>query len=272
MFVRSSLIYILSLYVLSATAANQPYTNILAMQFVPVPEGEFIMGTQDITAALFELPSGDSAQIKDETPAHRVFIDKPILMGRTEVTQQQWLTVMGTKPGPDSHWQRDDWQQLPVVGVSWYRVQDFIEKLNQQDKNAQYRLPTEAEWEYAARAGSQGLRPFERDGLSQHAWYLENSGDTVQPVATKLANAWGLHDMFGNAWEWVADRYAADYYQRSPKVSPTGPTQGERRVRRGGSYHCEAHLVRSAYRAVDLPQRRYSVLGFRLIAEPIRPN
>jgi len=235
--------------------------------FITIPAGEFIMGTPDLTLAIADLPSPDAAVINDEAPAHKVIFKKSFRLSRTEVTQKLWLQIMHTKPGPYSNWHRDDWQQLPVVSISWLAANRFIEKLNQQSDSTHYRLPTEAEWEYAARAGSTGLRPFPRLALDEYAWYLHSSNDEIQPVATLEANDWGLYDMYGNVWEWVADWYQPNSYANSQTVNPQGPGNGTKRIRRGGSYHCPSHFVRSAYRAADTPDTAYSVLGFRLVAE-----
>ena len=248
------------------TSLADTHTNAQGMEFTPLPAGEFLMGTPDPDALAFELPDGDLDRIRDETPAHRVRFDKPILMQTTEVTQEQWLEVMDTRPGPESHWQREDWRRLPVVSVSWHDVQTFVDRLNDLDPQADYRLPTEAEWEYAARAGRQGVRPMPKEELTSHAWYIANSGDRPHPVGTRRANPWGLHDMFGNVWEWVSDWYAPQYYAHSAQLNPQGPSGGNLKVRRGGSYHCKVHLVRPGYRSADTPDTAYSVIGFRLVA------
>lgn len=246
--------------------------NDIGMVFIHVPAGKFLMGSEDLDEITIEQPDGKAAMVKDETPAHRVVFNHPFYLGSTEVTQQQWLAVMDKRRGPDSHWAHKDWQQLPVVGVTWNDTQDFIKTLNARDTQFRYRLPTEAEWEYAARAGSSGLRPYPVDTLTDHAWYIENSGDEIQPVATRQANAWGLHDLFGNAWEWTSDWYASNYYASSPLVAPAGPAEGTKKIRRGGSFHCQVHLVRPAYRSADTPGTRYSVIGFRLVTEPVSPD
>lgn len=237
------------------------------LDFVHIPPGEFVMGATDETTAVFELPDGDASRIADERPAHRVRITRGYELTRTEVTQGQWADLMKTRPGPAAYWTRPDWRTLPVVSVSWHDAQRFIAALNQRERTTRHRLPTEAEWEYAARAGSAGNRPFPDAALAAHAWFLGNSGDVPHPVGRLPANAWGLHDMLGNAWEWVADRYQPDYYAASPPADPKGPDVGERRVRRGGSYHCAPHLVRVNYRAADTPDTRYSVIGFRVLRE-----
>lgn len=238
-----------------------------SMDFVSLPPGEFVMGATDETAALFELPDGDASQIADERPAHRVRISRGFELARTETTQGQWFDLMKTRPGPAAFWKRRDWRELPVVSVSWNDAQRFVAALNKRENTTRYRLPTEAEWEYAARAGTSGLRPFPDEQLADHAWFLGNSGDVPQPVATRQANAWGLYDMLGNAWEWVADRYAEGAYTVLPVIDPVNVQTGDKRVRRGGSYHCEPHLVRPGYRAADAPDTRYSVLGFRVLRE-----
>lgn len=149
------------------------------------------------------------------------------------------------------------------------RANRFTEELSRMDPDYDYRLPSEAEWEYAARAGSNGLRPFPSDQLFERAWYFDNSSDEPHPVASMPPNTYGLYDMFGNAWEWVADWYAADAYgDGSQRIDPTGPASGEVRIRRGGSYHCPAVETRSAFREANLPSTRYTVTGFRVVAVP----
>ena len=247
----------------AADAAN----NSLGMDFVPVPAGEFVMGNSDFDESALELPDGDASLIEDERPAHKVRITRQFKLSRTEVTQGQWYALMKTRPGPDELWRRADWQNLPVVSVTWNDTQRFIKELNRHEKTGRYRLPTEAEWEYAARAGNDKNRPFADSELAAHVWYLGNSGDVQHPVATRQPNAWGLYDMLGNAWEWVADRYQADAYAKHAESDPQGPARGEMRVRRGGSYHCQAHMVRVNYRAADTPDTRYTVIGFRVLQE-----
>jgi formylglycine-generating enzyme required for sulfatase activity len=240
---------------------------LLDLKFVTIPAGQFIMGTENLDEAQAELPDPKTAMIDDELPAHRVLFEKPFRLSQTEVTQKSWLAIMGTKPGPDSHWSAKNWQQLPVVSVSWNRATEFIDKLNRLSSDVHYRLPTEAEWEYAARAGNSGLRPFSKLSMDEYAWYINSSNDEIQAVAKLEANAWGLYDMYGNVWEWVADWYSPTAYTESARNNPQGPEKGNKKVRRGGSYHCPPHLIRSAYRAADDPKKSYSVLGFRLVAE-----
>jgi formylglycine-generating enzyme required for sulfatase activity len=217
--------------------------------------------------ALADLPDPDAAVIDDETPAHIVVFIQRLLISETEVTQKVWLDVMGTKPGPEKNWQAKNWQQLPVVSISWHAANGFIDRLNKRSVNFHYRLPTEAEWEYAARAGSAGLRPFSKDEMGEYAWYINSSNDEVHPVAQLKANDWGLYDMYGNVWEWVSDWYSPTSYANSATTNPKGPAKGTKKVRRGGSYHCPPHLIRPAYRAADSLDKAYSVMGFRLVAE-----
>ena len=242
--------------------------NMLGMRFLLVPAGEFNMGTEDVEAARMEIPEPKPEDVWDETPAHRVIIDRPFYLGETEVTQGVWLDLMENKPGPDAFWNRDDWRSLPVAAASWFMAKRFIEELSALDPRYRYRLPTEAEWEYAARGGTSGMRPVPDERLDEHAWFILNSGDEPHPVAKLGANAFGFYDMLGNVWEWVDDWYAPDAYADRPATSPSGPESGLSKVRRGGSYHCPVHLVRPAYRGANPPGTRYSVLGFRLVAEP----
>lgn len=241
--------------------------NAFGMEFVWVPPGEFQMGSTDgeLQDVLFEMDDADIIQIRDEAPQHVVRISKGFWMGRTEITQNQWLQVMKTRPGPAEHWNRPDWQRLPVVSTSWNMARQFVARLSQLDKRYNYRLPSEAEWEYAARAGSKGSRPMAVEHLDEYAWSLKNSGDVPQPVATRKPNAFGLYDTLGNAWEWVNDRYSE--YTTANQVDPVGPGQGQQRIRRGGSYHCPLYEMRPAFRSLDPdPDTKYTVTGLRVVA------
>ncbi|MEN8207110.1 MAG: formylglycine-generating enzyme family protein [Pseudomonadota bacterium] len=246
--------------------ARDKLENDLGMRFVKVPAGTFTMGTAAVEAARMEFPEPKPDDVLDETPTHTVRITQPFYLGETEVTQAVWFRVMENKPGDVDFWEREDWATLPMATASWYMAQRFVEELNKLDTHYRYRLPTEAEWEYAARAGSTGLRPMPEEKLERYAWFINNSGDQPQPVASREANAFGLYDMLGNVWEWVADWYAADTYATSPRDDPAGPAEGFARVRRGGSYHCPIHLLRPGYRAANKPGIAYSVQGFRVVA------
>lgn len=246
---------------------SETVENFFGMKFVQIPAGEFVMGTTDLEEASMEMPEPDVNKLRDESPAHTVIFEQPFLLGQAEITQAQWLKVMENKPGPEKNWQQKNWRNLPVVSVSWFMAQRFTEELSKMDKHYHYRLPTEAEWEYAARAGSTGLRPWPLDDLEEYAWFINNSGDEPQSVATRKPNAFGLYDMIGNVWEWTADWYAPDIYKQGKRINPQGAKKGSARVRRGGSYHCPLHLTRVGYRSADDPDKRYSVLGFRVVAE-----
>lgn len=153
------LFIVFSLCASLAQAAPNIYTNPIGMAFIEIPAGNFIMGTDNLEEAAAENSDDGLDIVRDETPVHRVELREPFFLGTTEVTQKQWLEVMDTKPGPAEYWTTAEWQQLPVVSVSWQDVDRFILKLHVRDPKTRYRLPTEAEWEYAARAGTQGLRP-----------------------------------------------------------------------------------------------------------------
>jgi sulfatase modifying factor 1 len=251
----------------SAMATPATIENKTGMNFVLVPAGEFVMGLADRDEALMEVIEPKDNELMDELPAHRVVISKPFYMGRTEVTQQQWKKIMENQPGPEAFWNRKDWTSLPVVSVSWFMANRFVEELNKIDTEYKYRLPTEAEWEYVARAGSNELRPFSEDELNEQAWFIGSSGDVVHPVATRKANVFGVYDMLGNVWEWVDNWYAADAYKNAKLKNPSGPIDGFSKVRRGGSYHCPLHMTRPGYRSANKPGTRYEVVGFRVVAE-----
>lgn len=225
------------------------------------------MGTTDLDLLAKEVDPNKLHQLKKETPAHRVRISSDFYLATTEVTQSMWLKIMGNRPGKEERWLRDDWPSLPVSRVSWKAVHAFIDVINAQDDQYRYRLPTEAEWEYAARAGNGGLRPFAYQDMDQYAWFLPNSHNKPMPVASLKPNAWGLYDMLGNLWEWVEDSYHAQYYSQSPSIDPTGPALAQRKVMRGGSYHCTPERIRVGIRGSYVDYLSLSILGFRLAAE-----
>ena len=244
-------------------------TNSIGMEFVLIPAGEFMMGTTK--EQLDAIASGDQNYrnwIKNETPQHRVIISQPFYMGKYEVTQAQWQAVMGDNP---SYFKGDN---HPVERVAWDDAQQFIQRLNEREKQTNgilCRLPTEAEWEYAARAGTTTLYSFGNNEahLKDYAWYIENSGGRTHPVGKRQPNIWGLYDMHGNVAEWVQDWYAADYYTQSPLHDPQGPATGADRVIRGGSWGYDARYVRAAYRGADDPGSRDEYLGFRCLSSGV---
>ena len=230
-----------------AEGESQPreLTNSIGMKLVFIPPGEFMMGS----------PEDEEGRLEHEGPQHRVKITKGFYMGATEVTQAQWKAVMGNNP---SSFKGDN---LPVENVSWNGAMDFCRKLSAMEGKT-YRLPTEAEWEYACRAGSTG--PYAGTGkLDDMGWYRDNSGDKTHAVATKQANAWGLYDMHGNVWEWCQSQYKAYPYReddgRESFVDKTGL-----RVLRGGCWSYSAFFCRVSYRIYFiLPTNWGSTYGFR---------
>jgi formylglycine-generating enzyme required for sulfatase activity len=220
-----------------------------AMQFVSIPAGTFMMGCS----------AGDGECHADEKPAHRVSITRPFEMGKYQVTQAQYEAVTTVNPsysqGPN----------LPVEGVSWDDAQKFCEAVNRKGDGYHYRLPTEAEWEYAARAGDTSCR---YGPLVEVAWSRDNSGGKTHPVGEKKPNAFGLYDTLGNVWEWVQDWHSITYYSHSPESDPQGPDSGEYRISRGGSWR---GLVRGQSRVsaryMLKPKVRSIVVGFRCVRE-----
>ena len=269
--ITRSILFFFAIAGLPAIVLAESFTSPFGLQFVKIPAGQFIMGTQSFEELEKTITPQRMINLRKEAPAHRVELSRDFYMATTETTQAIWYRIMDSQPGKEACWEREDWEKLPVSRVSWEDAQEFIAIVNEMDSNYRYRLPTEAEWEYAARAGNTGLRPFATQVLGEYAWYLENSDDDVQPVATRKPNAWGLYDVIGNVWEWVEDSYDRDYYEVSPTVDPTGPAISEFKVMRGGSYHCEIERARVAIRVMQKQDRYMSVLGFRLVAEP-RPE
>ena len=258
------------LFIPALSHAEGSVSNVIGMEFIKIPAGHFQMGITEAErqVVIDEMEKPDFDAFKDELPQHKVIISKSFLLGKTEVTQGQWLKVMENKPGPAEYWQQEEWESLPVVSISWSMAKRFTEELSKIDPDFQYRLPTEAEWEYAARAGNNTLRPMPVAQLVDYAWHFQNSGDVPQAVASLKANAFGVHDMLGNAWEWVSDWYAPGTYINSVRIDPTGPSNGQSRVRRGGSYHCPLFQIRPNYRSANTPDTAYSVIGFRVVAVP----
>ena len=209
-----------------------------------MPAGEFQMGSTSSEVSF------------GEQRVTRVRISRGFWLGRHEVTQDQWQAVMGTNP---SHF--FGCGSCPVENVSWDDAQAFIGRLNRRAGGTRYRLPTEAEWEYAARAGTSGDRYGAN--LDAIAWYDSNSGERTHPVGRKVPNAWGLYDMLGNVWEWVHDWY--DGYPGGSVADPRGAGSGSDRVRRGGCWILGAWLCRTSYRNPGPPGYRYRNLGFRLL-------
>jgi formylglycine-generating enzyme required for sulfatase activity len=227
------------------------YTNSIGMKFVLVPAGTFMMGAD------IDIEEADD----NELPRHQVKISKPFYLGVYEVTQGQWEALMGNNP---SKFKGND---NPVEMVSWEEVQAFITRLNQKEGHSLYRLPTEAEWEYAARAGSTSSYYFgdDKSQLGDYAWYNSNSGETSHPVGQKHPNAWGLYDMIGNINEWTGDWYGETYYANSPSADPTGPISGDIRVVRGCGWTLITFYCRLANRGMSKPTDRNEHKGFRLV-------
>ncbi len=230
------------------------WSNITApIHWIRIPGGSFMMGS----------PSTEEGRDSDEGPRHRVTV-QPFYMMTTEVTQAQWIAVMGNNP---SHFKGDN---LPVENVSWNDCQEFFKKLNQNDQGKGYRLPTEAEWEYACRAGTT-TRFHNGDNISDFnrvAWHLGNSESKTNPVSGRQPNDMGLYDMHGNAWEWCEDRYHPSYHDAPTNGSVWLSGGSGSRVLRGGSWNHSSSQARCANRSYGDPSNQYSYIGFRCARNP----
>ena len=237
---------------LNTSEPSKQTFNVNGVEFkmIKVEGGTFSMGAP-------------SEQISDvfnsEKPVHSVTLSD-YYIGETEVTQELWEAVMGSNP---SGFKGDN--QRPVESVNWNDCQEFIKELNRLT-GKKFRLPTEAEWEYAARGGKYSkdyvYKYSGSNNADEVAWYRDNSGYETHPVKTKKANKLGLYDMTGNVWEWCNDRYGG--YQRYSQTNPTGPSEGEYRVLRGGSYGSDDWFVRVSNRCRSTPDNRYGSYGLRL--------
>ena len=222
--------------------------NGVSFDMVEVEGGTFTMGATAEQTGVFG----------DEKPAHQVTLPS-YYIGKTEVTQELWQAVMGSNPSNFTG------KNLPVEKVSWDDCKTFIAKLNAlTGKN--FRLPTEAEWEFAARGGnkSRGYKYCGSNTLSDVAWYVDNSDNKTHPVAAKTPNELGIYDMSGNVLEWCNDWYSSSYYTSESQTNPTGPDSGSSRVRRGGSWNSSENTCRVSYRGNNTPSFRYNYLGLRL--------
>ena len=256
---------ILISFPVSICGFEKTYTNTLGMEFVLIPSGTYTMGS----------PPKESHRGRSEV-RHQVTISKPFYMQTTEVTKKQWYSIMerrmmASQKGADN---------LPITQVSWFDCMKFIKHLNRLGQG-KYRLPTEAEWEYAARAGTSAAYSWGDTIDCDKAMYGNNSLkedecqlyirsiglqlDLPAPVKTYLSNSWGLYDMHGNVWEWCMDWYGD--YPKNPVVDPKGPESGYTRIRRGGSWFKYGYSCRSANRSFGHPATRYKTTGFRLIRE-----
>jgi formylglycine-generating enzyme required for sulfatase activity len=228
--------------------------NGVSMEFVLIRPGSFLMGDAD---------GMDNAK-----PVHKVTITKPFLLGKYEVTQRQWQAVMDGNPsefpGPEN----------PVDSVGWEACQAFLRQLNEKlgGPSRRFCLPTEAQWEYACRAGSSTDFCYGDDEakLGEYGWFCDNSAARTHPVGEKKPNAWGLYDMHGNLFEWCADWYDRDYYRSSPPTDPTGPPAGSLHVDRGGAWGSLGSGCSSAFRSTNSPRSDHFI-GLRVMCASAGP-
>jgi formylglycine-generating enzyme required for sulfatase activity len=212
--------------------AHKKLTNTIGMEFIEIPAGSFLMGSE----------KNEKSTTDYGRPQHIVTISRPFFLGKYEVTQEQWETVMGNNPSKSKGYNN------PVEMVSWHDAYEFIRCLNKMENTSKYRLPTEAEWEYAARAG---------------AAYGETY--IIFQDTPKEPNPWGLYNMHGGVWEWVQDWYDSNYYVNSPVKDPLGPLEGEGRVIRGVAW---LKVARSSFRYASKPGEKRGNIGFRLAFSP----
>ena len=220
---------------------------------VKIPGGSYLMGSNE----------GED----DERPIHNVLVDG-FYLGKYEITQQQWVELMETRPWKNLDYVREG-DNYPAVNVSWFDVKHFIRKLNG-ISGEYFRLPTEAEWEYACRAGSTSkfAHGSLKMGLSHYAWFYDNAFNKderyAHEVGTRKPNKWELFDMLGNVYEWCSDWYSRNYYNKCPVNNPKGPMYGKYKVLRGGDWARTEHFLRVASRRYNSPHYKDVDVGFRL--------
>ncbi|MGB9929388.1 MAG: formylglycine-generating enzyme family protein [Methanosarcina sp.] len=246
--------------------SESDYSNSIGMKFVKIPAGDFLMGSSWI----------EDNRDDDEGPVHEVTIKEPYYLGKFEITQDQWSKIMGNDSSPSYH----KGEYFPVESVSWYDAQEFIRKLNQIEKTDKYRLPSEAEWEYACRAGttttySCGNDPYiekiSSEGdciiITYYDCYAASTNLRPFPVGQMQPNPWGLYDMHGNVREWCQDNYHSSYEGAPTDGSAWENVTIKSRVVRGGSWCDRRWDCRSANREEDSPEGRLDALGFRVLSE-----
>jgi formylglycine-generating enzyme required for sulfatase activity len=259
-------------------AHPDPFTNTFGMKMVRLEGGTFHMGS----------PDGEPGRRADEGPVREVTLRGPFFMSATEVTNGQFLKVMGVNPSRGAKMANRS-EAMPVDSVTWDEANEFCRKLTERErgqpwmrKGWEYRLPTEAEWEYAARAGTDGPSAFgERLAFGTQAVFRSTGDDPVEggepgkslPFAQETGkvevNKFGLYDMHGNVAEWCSDWYRSEAYKDAAKENPTGPTEGDKRVIRGGSFRDPASAARSAAREGLRPTERRDTVGFRVVYAPV---
>lgn len=276
---------------ISSNFEQEIFINSFGMKFVKIPAGSFMMGSGLSSAEVAKQYGGKKEWYEDDLPQHRVTITRPFYVQTTEVTVGQWRSFIEdshykTEAETDGgatilsdnkleeekgyYWDNPGFEQTeknPVTCISWNDANAFIKWLNRKEERV-YRLPTEAEWEYAGRAGSTGRFYFGNGQarLGKYAWYWNNSKNHSHAVGEKIPNAWGLYDILGNVWEWCQDWYGK--YPSDAVTDPIGPLSGSAKVFRGGSMHSHDRFCRSAYRGGYSPDGRFTSLGFRLVMSP----
>lgn len=249
-FVRPGLAILIAVAMTVGAVAQQPAST-AKMTFAKIPAGEFLMGCSKGDSMC------DDKDPHNEKPAHMVKITKAFELGTTVVTQAQWAAVMGG--APPSTFKGDN---LPVENISWNQVQEFLDKINALNDGFKYRLPTEAEWEYAARAGTTEAVPG--GSLDAIAWYDQKGGPKTKPVGTKAANAWGLFDMMGNVMQWTQDAYSS--FKKNDVSDPVN-AKGDTRVVKGGGWDALPGVMRVSARWGIAPNLKNNNAGFRLVRE-----
>ena len=232
------------------------FVNTVGIAFVAIPSGTFTMGS----------PANEKGRRENESQ-HQVTISKPFYLSVVEINQSQYQAIMGSNPSV-RHKPGKGSDAFPVDSVTWVEATSFCSKLSQlpeeKRKGRIYRLPTEAEWEYACRAGGTDRYTF-GDSEANLSEYAVSGGESTQPVGSKKPNRWGLRDMHGSVWEWCSDWYAE--YDNAAVIDSNGPTTGVKRVRRGGCWCSLDEACRSAMRASDPPEYKGDIMGLRVLLE-----